>query len=79
MPVKNEISPTSRLRWVKRSHLSYSQRETLVLQQFYWDGIRGEWCDVPIVDESYPLPDGPTNRGHLREDLKSAEPAALPR
>jgi hypothetical protein len=74
--VKNKIDPTSRLRWVKRSWRN-SQRETLVLQQFYWDGIRGEWCDVPVVDENYPLPDGATNRGHLREDLKANEPASI--
>jgi hypothetical protein len=44
---------TAKLRYVKRSW-GHSQRETLVLQQW----VDGEWRNVPIVDETYPLPDG---------------------
>jgi hypothetical protein len=38
-----------------------------VLQQYWWDGLRGEWRDVPIMWETYPLAHQSTNRGRLRK------------
>ncbi len=51
------------VRIVRSYALPYSQNVREILQQF----IDGEWREVPIVEVSYPLPNGRTNRGHLRD------------
>jgi len=55
MPQLQKMKPekfrTDKLRYVRRSPLEYSQRQELVLQQWWWDGLRGEWRDVPLEIE----------------------------
>lgn len=65
-----EIEPiaTTQLRWILRKNgLSGNPACLTILQQWWSDGIDGQWQDVPVEkDVPEPLPDGATNRGRLR-------------
>jgi hypothetical protein len=51
LKIKKNAQPTTRQRWLRRNPLDYSQRESLTLQQWWWDGLRGEWRDVEVTDD----------------------------
>lgn len=54
--MRKKVKPQIPFRWVVRSLLAYSQETVMILQ--YW--LDGEWHDVPVEKEQYPLPDGRT-------------------
>lgn len=52
---KYREKPTCRLRFIRRKPLPVSQREQIILQQ-WWEwrengGYTGDWRDVELVDE----------------------------